>query len=210
MPPGKGIFGLDLQGKSTFINPAAAKMLGYGVEELIGKGSHGLIHHTKMDGNPYPEEECPIYSTFREGDVFHIEEDIFWRKNGSGFPVEYTCTPIVEKGKLAGAVVTFLDITRRKVAEARRREEAGRLKERVKELNCLFSISELFRKPGPIRDEIFQGIVDRIPPAWRYPEIACARLVLENSKFQTGNFRPTPWKADAQVWSTPNQKDPWR
>ena len=116
---GEGIFGLDLQGTSTFVNPAAAKMLGYEVEELIGKSSHALIHHTKIDGSPYPEEECPIYATFRKGEVFHVDEDIFWRKNGTGFPVEYTCTPILEKGKLVGAVVTFLDITRRKVAEAK-------------------------------------------------------------------------------------------
>jgi len=196
---GEGIFGLDLQGNATFVNPAAAKMLGYKVEELVGKGSHGLIHHTKMDGSPYPEAECPIYATFRKGEVFHIEEDIFWRKNGTGFPVEYTCTPILEKGMLAGAVVTFLDVTRRKVAEAKRREEAGQLRERVKELNCLFSISELFRKSGPVQAEIFQGIVDRIPPAWLYPEIACARLVLENREFRTGNFRQTPWKAAADI-----------
>ncbi len=196
---GEGIFGLDLQGDNTFVNLTAAKMLGYEAEELIGKSSHALIHHTKMDGSPYLEEECPIYATFRKGEMFHIEEDIFWRKNGTGVPVEYTCTPILENGKRVGAVVIFLDISRRKVAEARQQEEAGQLRERVKELNCLFSISELFRKPGLAQAEIFQGIVDRIPPAWQYPEIAYARLVLENRKFQTGNYHPTPWKATADI-----------
>jgi PAS domain S-box-containing protein len=196
---GEGIFGLDLQGNSTFVNPAAAKILGYELEELIEKGIHGLIHHTKMDGSPYPEEECPTYAAFRKGEVFHIEEDLFWRKDGTGFPVEYSCTPILEKGKRVGAVVTFRDITRRKIAEAKQQREAGQLRERIKELNCLFSISDLFRKPGLVQAEIFQGIVDRIPFAWQHPEIACARLVLENRGFQTGNFRLTSWKTAADI-----------
>ena len=103
------------------------------------------------------------------------------------------------EGRRIGLRWLIRDMTQRKVTEARQREEAGRLRDRVKELKCLFSISDLFRKPGQVQDEVFQGIVDLIPPAWQYPEIACARLVLENRKFQTGNFQLTPWKAAADV-----------
>ena len=89
--------------------------------------------------------------------------------------------------------------TRRKIAEARQQKEAGQLRERIKELNCLFSISDLFRNPGLGQAEIFQGIVDRIPFAWQYPENAYARLVMENREFQTANFRLTPWKTAADI-----------
>lgn len=83
--------------------------------------------------------------------------------------------------------------------KATEREEAHKLKERVKELNCLYSISELFRQPAIPQAAIFQGIVDRIPPAWQYPEITCARLALENQTFQTKNFDDTPWKIAASI-----------
>ena len=111
---GEGIYGLDLEGKMTFVNPAAAHMLGYEIEDLIGIPMHTTIHHTRLDGSPYPREECPIYAAFREGRTQHCDDEIFWRKDGTNFPVEYTSTPMRENGRLIGAVVTFQDITERK------------------------------------------------------------------------------------------------
>ena len=113
----EGILGLDLQGNHTFVNPAAARMLGYEVEELIGRPSHSLWHHTKSDGSPYPMEECPIYAAYQDGAVHRIATEVFWRKNGSSFSVEYESTPIYERGRLAGAVVTFTDITERQCVQ---------------------------------------------------------------------------------------------
>jgi len=115
---GEGIYGLDLEGKTIFVNPAGAEMLGYTSEELIGVPMHSTMHHTKSDGLPYPQEECPMYAAFRDGAVHHREDEVFWRKDGSSFPVEYTSTPIKDQnGKLTGAVVTFSDITERKQTE---------------------------------------------------------------------------------------------
>jgi PAS domain S-box-containing protein len=114
---GEGIIGFDTDGKCTFINLAAAGMLGWKVEELIGKQQHSIFHHTKPDGNPYPLEERPIYSEFKDGNVHHIKDEVFWRKDGTGFPVDYTSTPVQENGQLIGAVVVFRDITERKRAE---------------------------------------------------------------------------------------------
>ena len=114
---GEGIFGLDIQGKHTFMNPSAAQMLGYTVDELIGRDSHATCHYKKADGSPYSEEECPIYSAYKDGKVHHVTDEVFWRKDGTSFPVEYTSTPIIEDGKISGAVVTFMDITKRRQAE---------------------------------------------------------------------------------------------
>ncbi len=117
---GEGIYGLDIRGLTTFANPAASKMLGYEVDELIGKPSHRLIHHSYRDGTPYPCDECNMQAVFTDGKVRHIEDEVLWRKDGTSFPVEYTSTPIFKKDKMSGAVVTFRDITERKEVERER------------------------------------------------------------------------------------------
>ena len=115
---GDGIYGIDINGFTTFSNPAAERMTGFSTAELIGKGSHGLVHHSHSDGSHYPKVECPIYATFMDGKVHHVTDEVFWRKDGSCFPVEYVSTPIFDDGKIVGAVVSFRDITERKEAEA--------------------------------------------------------------------------------------------
>lgn len=115
---GEGIFGLDLEGKTTFVNPAAARMLGYRVEELMGQPMHGLLHHSKPDGTAYPKEECPINATFTDGTVHHVTNEVFWRKDGTSFPVEYVSTPLRDREKVVGAVVVIKDITERKAQAA--------------------------------------------------------------------------------------------
>ncbi len=115
---GEGIYGLDLSGHTTFVNSTAATLLGYQVQELIGKPMHATLHHSKSDGSPYPVEECPMYAAFREGMVHHIDNEVLWRKDGSCFPVEYTSTPIRDESQqLLGAVVIFQDMTEQRRAE---------------------------------------------------------------------------------------------
>ncbi|MBD1861587.1 MULTISPECIES: PAS domain S-box protein [Trichocoleus] len=123
---GEGIYGLDLQGHVTFVNPAASRMVGWEVEELIGQPMHATIHHSKLDGTPHLESDCPIYAAFKDGMVRQGIEDIFWCKNGTSFPVEYTSMPIREHEVLVGAVVTFKDITERKRAEAQLQQQTER------------------------------------------------------------------------------------
>ncbi len=113
----EGILGLDLEGKHTFVNPAAAKMLGYEVEELLGRPSHSLWHHTKSDGSVYPSEECAICDTYRNGTVHRSSIELFWRKDGTGFSVEYSSTPLYENDELLGCVVVFSDISERQRME---------------------------------------------------------------------------------------------
>ncbi|MDQ3999542.1 MAG: PAS domain S-box protein, partial [Actinomycetota bacterium] len=125
---GEGIYGLDLQGNVTFANPAAARMTGWDTEELIGRQQHSLIHHSRPDGTPYPQEECPIYAAFRNGNIQHVTDEVFWRRDGTSFPVEYVSTPIRERGEIVGAVVVFEDVTQRKRAEAALKESEERFR----------------------------------------------------------------------------------
>ena len=115
---GEGVYGLDLEGKATFANPAAAKMTGWEIDELIGKPQHEIIHHSRADGSPYPDGACPIYAAFRNAATYHVADEVFWRRSGASFPVEYCSTPMRdEHGEVVGAVVVFRDITERKRAE---------------------------------------------------------------------------------------------
>ena len=122
----EGIFGVDRSGAITFVNPAAARLLGYSPEELIGQSSHALIHHRRADGTPYPVGECPMHAAYTRGEASRIDDELLCRKDGHGLPVEYGATPIFKDGTLVGAVISFTDITERKRAEAeleRRRDE---------------------------------------------------------------------------------------
>ncbi|MBL8490241.1 MAG: PAS domain-containing protein, partial [Rhodocyclaceae bacterium] len=114
---GEGIFGIDREGRTTFVNPAAVSMLGYAADELLGRSIHALTHHTRADGSPYPVAECPIHRILEDGRVRHEEQDMYWRKDGTGFPVEFRATPVVQGGRITGAVVAFQDITERRQAE---------------------------------------------------------------------------------------------
>ncbi|HUS86945.1 MAG TPA: ATP-binding protein [Bacteroidales bacterium] len=110
---GVAIFGLDINGNHTFINPKANSLLGYEQDELIGRNSHSMLSHHLPDGSPFPVEECPIYFTLKDGKT-HNGEGYLWRKDGSGFYVDFTSMPIFDNDSVIGAVVTFLDITDRK------------------------------------------------------------------------------------------------
>lgn len=114
---GEGIYGIDLEGHFTFVNQAALNLLGYQLEELLGRNAHEVIHHTRNDGSPYPVEECPIFQAFRTIRGCRLEGEAFWRKDGTFFLTAYASYPILHNDRCEGAVVTFNDITVRKRAE---------------------------------------------------------------------------------------------
>ncbi|NJR72853.1 MAG: response regulator [Scytonema sp. CRU_2_7] len=119
---GEGLCGLDQSGKITFVNPAAAKLLGYQVKELIGQSIDILLPHSKSDGTPYTLTDSPIYESLDDASVHQVTNEVFRRKDYSSFPVEYVSTPILEQGVVKGAVVTFKDITDRQLVERMKNE----------------------------------------------------------------------------------------
>jgi|GEM_PF-1028714 len=129
----EGILGLNSEGMCTFVNSACARLLKVdSINLMIGKNVHTLMHHTKQDGSPYPEAECPVFSGLREGIPKHVEDEIFWRADGTSFPVEYWSHPIRNGEKWTGGVITFFDATERRALEqqlrqAQKMEAVGRL-----------------------------------------------------------------------------------
>ena len=130
---GEGIFGIDMDGRCTFVNRAAAVALGWRTEMVLGCNMHELIHHSHADGRHYPECDCPIFNAFRRGLPCRIDDEVLWRADGSSFSAEYSSYPVIENGVVQGAVVTFVDITERKRAEELLKRTNDELEQRVAE-----------------------------------------------------------------------------
>ncbi len=159
---GEGIFGIDMDGCCTFINRAGAEQLGYAPEQVLGKNMHELAHHTHAEGTQqgknYPEHLCPIFNAFRMALPCRIDTEHFWRRDGSAFAVEYSSYPIVENGQVQGAVVTFVDISARRQAEAALRQAHAVLEQRVSERThelseALQQLRELSAYTHTVREE---------------------------------------------------------
>lgn len=136
---GEGIYGLNAEGKTTFVNRAAQEMLGWTTEDLLGKDIHSIIHHHHLSGEVYHHHDCPIYKSFRFEQVNRIEDEVFWRKDGKPIRVEYISTPIYDHQILAGAVVIFRDITERKENEQKLKsalQEVADLRDRLEQENA--------------------------------------------------------------------------
>ena len=130
---GEGVFGVDLDGRCVFINPAGARMIGLQPEQVLGQNMHTLTHHTHVNGAHYPVQDCPIYNAFRQGQPCRIDSEVFWRADGSHFAVEYSSYPVFDRGLVRGAVVTFVDITERRQAEDALHRAKDELERRVAE-----------------------------------------------------------------------------
>jgi PAS domain S-box-containing protein len=128
---GEGIFAIDLEGRCTFVNPAALRLLGHRTDSVLGRNMHELVHHTHADGRHYPECDCPIFKAFRLGEACRIDDEVLWRADGTPFHAEYASTPLLQQGHTVGAVVSFVDIGERKRAEMLLRQANDELEARV-------------------------------------------------------------------------------
>ncbi|MBV6823434.1 sigma 54-interacting transcriptional regulator [Pseudomonas sp. PD9R] len=170
---GDGIYSINSDGLATFVNPAGARMLGWEPQDMIGKNIHRIHHHTHADGSHYPVEECPIYKAVRDGVVHEGRQEVFWRRDGSSFPVEFTSTPVISDGRIVGAVVVFRDITERRSTETQLQnalDELKVLKERLEEQNAYLqeeihiehNFREIVGQSDPIKKIIKQ--IDVVAP----------------------------------------------
>jgi len=155
---GEGIFGIDLDGHCMFINRAGAQLLGHEAAAVIGRNMHELTHHSHADGRPYPDTECPIFNAFRRGLPCRIDTEVFWRRDGNCFPVEYSSHPILDGDTVRGAVIAFVDITERNRAAAALRQSRDELErhvaERTAELSAaLAQLRELSAWMDSVREE---------------------------------------------------------
>ena len=161
----EGIYGLDLDGNCTFCNPSSLRILGYHNEEaLIGKNMHDLIHHTKANGTSYPKDECASYRAIAKGEYIHRDRETFWRSNGTSFPVEYWSHPIFKDNAIKGAVVTFIDITKRVALEnqllhAQKMEAVGTLSGGIAHdfnniLSSILGYADLLHMKIPVDDPL--------------------------------------------------------
>jgi PAS domain S-box-containing protein len=154
---GEGIYGVDREGRLTFVNPAAAKMFGWEAEELIGQSLHALVHRADLHGVPSPEQSCPIVEAITGGEVREHVDGAFWRKDGTSFSVEYVSTPIRERGDIVGAVVVFKDTTDRKRAEEQLQDSLRRLRKLSRRMEGIRE-EERGRIARELHDELGVGL----------------------------------------------------
>jgi len=114
----EGIYAFNLSGDCTFCNPTCLRLLGYSTnEDLLGKNMHTCVHHSYVDGSPYPIEECKIFVAIRKGTGSHVADEVMWHRDGTSFPAEYWSYPMFKAGEVVGGVVTFHNISERARAE---------------------------------------------------------------------------------------------
>lgn len=164
---GEGVYGLDTEGKTTFVNDAAVRILGWDEADVIGTYLHDLHHHSHEDGSPYPRQDCPIFATLQDGQVHHVDGEVFWNSDGKPIPVEYTSTPILSGGSLLGAVIVFRDVSERRQAEQQREtdyQEINQLKEQLQqerdylrdEINIQSNFAEIIGESEPLKRTLSQ------------------------------------------------------
>jgi len=185
---GHAIYITDIKANIEYVNPAFLKLTGYDYSSVIGKSTN-ILKSNKMDNTYYKE----LWRTLLKKDLW-CEEVINKRKDGQLYTALQTISPIInENGVIENFVAIQMDITRQKEVESLLTRRTNALVERVKELNCLYGVYALFEERESSLDAIYQGIVDLIPPSWQYPEITCARMIINQNQFFSPNFSESPF-----------------
>jgi len=187
------VYEFDREGGFTYVNEAGTRMFGYSKEEIL----NGLRVQDTMVEDVRDLSQKVISEIFKGNAT--AGERTFLRKDGTHFIGEIHSGPVYKGEKVVGVRGVLRDITSSKQAEEALREKTHDLGERIKELNCLYNISHLVEKTNISLEEILQETVDLIPLSWQYPEITCARLILQDQTFTTHNFNETVWKQASDI-----------
>ena len=182
----EGFWLLDSDKKTIDVNQSLCDMLGYSRSEMIGKTPFDFVSDENL--KIFKEQTSKITST-----LHRTYEIMLKKKNGTDIPAIFNATSLIDKkGKPAGSFTFVTDITERKRAEQQ-------LKDRMKEQQALYHLGEIARRDGPTSDKLYQEFTDILPQGWRYPEIACARIVIGDSEFHTKDFAESAWMQSAPV-----------
>jgi PAS domain S-box-containing protein len=180
---GEGVLALGPDGRVLMLNPAAAHLLDWPAAELVGRQSHEAIHHHRADGAPYPPQHCPILRTLQDGRIRRVDDEVFFRRDGTPLPVEYVCAPLRgEDGAVAGAVVSFSDVRERRRAELA-------LRERIKELRCLYRVLEITTDGARSVPEACTEVLATLPGSMQHEADTVARIEIEGESFECAGWR---------------------
>ncbi len=190
-----GVTVIDMKGRIITINRATTEQHGYTKEEVIGK-TPGEIFIDKKDNPKFLEALRRMAS----GETIRGEGYLAKRKDGTNFRASVNLSLIRDaKGKPVAITAVHRDVTESKKAEEALNKTTLDLKERVKELNCLYGLSKLVENPDISLEELFQEMANLIPPACQYPDIICGRIVFKDKEFKTANFKATKWKLSTDI-----------
>lgn len=187
---------LDQQGRIVRFNRACEQTTGYSFAEVKGKPVWDLF---------LPQDEVePVKAIFRElqaGRLSNEHQNHWLAKDGSRRLIVWSNSALLDnEGSVKYVIGAGNDITEQKQIEETLQERTQDLKERIKELNCLYSISNVFEMKDLSLNQILQEVIDLVPPAWRFSEITCARLRLDGQIFKTNNYKETIWKQISDVF----------
>jgi PAS domain S-box-containing protein len=153
-----GIYGLDADGRVEFANPSAARITGWPEEQLLGRDQHQLLHARRPDGSPYPRHECPVWTALQTGRTVVADDELFWRRDGEGVPVELIAVPTVEDGVVTGVVVSFRDLTDRRAAERQAAELARLAAEAAAQRRLSDRLQQALLTPPPEPDHLHVAV----------------------------------------------------
>jgi diguanylate cyclase (GGDEF)-like protein/PAS domain S-box-containing protein len=220
----EGIYGMDGSGVCTFCNPAAVRMLGYrDASELVGRDIHAMVHRERRDGGSDPRNECHILRAFDQGEGVHVEDDVFWRADGSALPVEYWSYPVRREGRVMGVVVTFLDITERRRSLRALEDSEARLRMILEHMPVLMSAvdsalnfvawnQEAERVTGYRAEEVIGNprAAEMLFPDREYRERMVRELIERDNLFRDWEWRLTARDGSERViaWSSISRNFP--
>lgn len=197
---GDAVIATDKNGRVAFMNPVAERLTGWRQSEAMGRDLEEIFN--VIDERTRTHIESPAVRVLKSRSAIRLSYNVgLIARDGVETPIDDSASPILDaKGNVLGVVVTFRDITERRVAEEVLRQHAQYLVKRVKELHCLYAIFRIVEKPSLSLEEILRQTINSIPPAWQFPELAAVRIVVRGEEYTTGNFVETAWKQSADIF----------